>query len=82
MPFANDMFFPVGDCAAEQAMIAGSELRVIKSLWAHFTMLCVDRQTNRRSTETWRSFWRHRCEAPLDDISKGADACTTPTTPR
>jgi homoserine O-acetyltransferase len=42
MPFANDMFFPVEDCAAEQAMIAGSELRVINSLWAHFAMLCVD----------------------------------------
>ena len=42
MPFANDMLFPVEDCAAEQEMIAGSELRVINSLWAHFAMLCID----------------------------------------
>jgi homoserine O-acetyltransferase len=42
MPFANDMFFPAEDCAAEQALIKGSELRVIDSLWAHFAMLCID----------------------------------------
>jgi homoserine O-acetyltransferase len=36
------MLFPVEDCAAEQAMIAGSKLRVINSLWAHFAMLCID----------------------------------------
>ena len=42
IPFANDMFFPVEDCAAEQAAIPGGELRMINSLWAHFAMLCVD----------------------------------------
>ena len=28
--------------ASEQALIKGSELRVIDSLWAHFAMLCID----------------------------------------
>jgi homoserine O-acetyltransferase len=41
MPFSDDMFFPIRDCAEEQAMIPGSELRVINSLWAHFTMFCM-----------------------------------------
>jgi homoserine O-acetyltransferase len=47
MPFSNGMFFPVNDCAEEQAMIPTSELRVIDSLWAHFAMFCMsdeDRQ--------------------------------------
>ncbi len=47
IPFGNDMFFPVQDCAEEQAMIANSELRVVDSLWAHFAMFCLsgaDRQ--------------------------------------
>ncbi len=41
MPFSRDMFFPVEDCAEEQALIPNSELRVINSLWAHFTMFCM-----------------------------------------
>lgn len=41
MPFSQDMFFPVQDCAEEQALIANSELRVIDSLWAHFAMFCL-----------------------------------------
>src|ERR1700674_1523049 len=41
MPFSNDMFFPVADCAEEQKMIRNSELRVINSLWAHFAMFCL-----------------------------------------
>ena len=47
MPFGNDMFFPVADCAHEQSMISNSELRVVESLWAHFAMFCLsdeDRQ--------------------------------------
>lgn len=42
MPFSYDMFFPVEDRAEEQELIPNSELRVIKSLWAHFTMFCID----------------------------------------
>jgi homoserine O-acetyltransferase len=41
MPFSGDMFFPVQDHADEQALIPDSELRVIKSLWGHFTMFCM-----------------------------------------
>lgn len=41
MPFANDMFFPVQDCAEEQALIPNSELRVVDTLWAHFAMFCL-----------------------------------------
>ncbi|MEJ9212046.1 alpha/beta fold hydrolase [Bacillus smithii] len=39
MPFEEDMFFPVRDCKVEQEMIPNSELRVIPSLWGHFTMM-------------------------------------------
>lgn len=41
MPFEEDMFFPVRDCAYEEAMISDSELRSIPSLWGHFTMFGV-----------------------------------------
>lgn len=46
-PFAGDMFFPVEDHDYEQAMIPGSELRVIESPWGHFAMFALrdeDRQ--------------------------------------
>ena len=36
MPIDEDMFFPVRDCAAEQALIPGSELRVLPSVAGHF----------------------------------------------
>ena len=35
MPISTDLFFPVVDCAAEQALIAGSELRVIEDVHGH-----------------------------------------------
>jgi homoserine O-acetyltransferase len=41
MPFEEDMFFPVSDCAHEESMIPDSELRPIPSLWGHFTMFGV-----------------------------------------
>ena len=37
--FSEDMFFPVRDCQAEQALIPNSELHVIDTLWGHFAML-------------------------------------------
>jgi homoserine O-acetyltransferase len=37
IPFSNDLLFPVEDCAAEQSLIPGSELRVIESPWGHYT---------------------------------------------
>jgi homoserine O-acetyltransferase len=37
IPFSTDMLFTVDDCAAEQRLIAGSELRVIESLWGHYS---------------------------------------------
>lgn len=37
--FEEDMFMTVRDCEAEQRLIAGSELRVLPSLWGHFTPL-------------------------------------------
>lgn len=36
MPIDHDMFFPVADCAAEQALTPGSELRVLSSIAGHF----------------------------------------------
>lgn len=35
MPVDEDMFFPPRDCAAEQAMLPGSELRVLHSVAGH-----------------------------------------------
>lgn len=40
--FGNDMFFPPSDVEAEAAMISGAEYRLIDSLWAHFTMFCMN----------------------------------------
>jgi len=36
------MFYPVRDCAAEQQLIAGSELRVINSIAGHLALFGVD----------------------------------------
>jgi homoserine O-acetyltransferase/O-succinyltransferase len=34
--FSHDAWFPVADCEVEQRLIAGSELRVVESLWGHY----------------------------------------------
>lgn len=36
MPIDEDMFFPVRDCAAEQELVPGSELRVLHTIAGHF----------------------------------------------
>lgn len=40
--FSHDMFFPPDDVKAEQKMIPGSTFKLVESLWAHFTMFCLD----------------------------------------
>jgi hypothetical protein len=35
MPISSDKFIPPEDCAAEQALISGSELRVIEDVHGH-----------------------------------------------
>jgi homoserine O-acetyltransferase len=42
MPIDEDMFFPPRDCAREQAQIAGSELRELKSIWGHLALFGTD----------------------------------------
>ena len=42
MPIDEDMFFPVRDCAAEQRLIPGSELRVIEDVHGHLGLFAVD----------------------------------------
>jgi homoserine O-acetyltransferase/O-succinyltransferase len=42
MPISTDMFFTVDDCAAEQALIAGSTLRVLQSDWGHVAVMGMD----------------------------------------
>ena len=37
--FSEDMFIPLRDCKDEQALVPGSTLEAIDSLWGHFTML-------------------------------------------
>lgn len=42
MPIDEDMFFPVRDCAAEQALTAGSELRVVNDVLGHLGLFAVN----------------------------------------
>ena len=42
MPLSTDMFFPVADCAAEQAMLPGSELRVVNTICGHFGLFGIE----------------------------------------
>lgn len=42
MPIDTDMFFPPADCEREQQMIAGSELRVIRSVDGHLGLFGAD----------------------------------------
>ncbi len=41
MPVSEDMFFPVRDCAAEQELIPGSELRVIDDDAGHLGLFNI-----------------------------------------
>ena len=41
MPICEDMFFPPRDCAAEQAMIPNSELRVVDDVLGHLVLFGV-----------------------------------------
>ncbi len=42
LPISTDMFFPVQDCAAEQALVPGSELRVMESVAGHLGLFCLE----------------------------------------
>lgn len=42
MPIDEDMFFPPRDCAAEQAMVPGSELRVLHTVAGHLGLFGFD----------------------------------------
>ena len=42
MPLSTDMFFPVQDCAAEQALLPGSELRVVDTICGHFGLFGIE----------------------------------------
>ncbi|MGH3796548.1 MAG: hypothetical protein ACRDSP_16865 [Pseudonocardiaceae bacterium] len=41
LPISEDMFFPVRDCAAEQALVPDSELRVVDDLLGHLGLFGV-----------------------------------------
>jgi homoserine O-acetyltransferase len=42
MPISEDMFFPVRDCAAEQALVPGSELHVIDDVSGHLGLFAIN----------------------------------------
>lgn len=42
MPIDEDMFVPVRDCAAEQALIPDSELRVVESVAGHLGLFAFE----------------------------------------
>ncbi|MBC3195065.1 alpha/beta fold hydrolase [Pseudonocardia sp. C8] len=42
MPIDEDMFFPVRDCEAEQKLVPGSELRVVKDMLGHLGLFSVN----------------------------------------
>ena len=54
IPFADDMFFPIKDIESEQEMIPNSELRVISSLWGHFTMLSMEPSDHKKIDDQLR----------------------------
>jgi homoserine O-acetyltransferase len=41
MPISEDMFFPVRDCSAEQALVPDSELRVVDDVLGHLGLFAV-----------------------------------------
>ncbi len=41
MPIDEDMFLPVRDCAAEQALVPDSELRVVDDVLGHLGLFAV-----------------------------------------
>lgn len=45
VPFSHDGLFPVADCEAEQRLIAGSELRVVESVWGHYAWGMTEAET-------------------------------------
>lgn len=53
--FEEDMFVPARDCRAEQAMIKGSELKVIPSLWGHFSLLGIVPEEKKRIDDTLKA---------------------------
>ena len=42
LPIDEDMFFPPRDCEAEQRLIPGGELRLLKSIGGHLALFGVD----------------------------------------
>ena len=50
MPISSDMFFVTADCAAEQELIARSELRPLKTFWGHIGLYGLDPATYSRLT--------------------------------
>src|SRR6266511_533160 len=42
MPISSDMFFTATDCAAEQKLIRGSELKVLETHWGHIGLFGMD----------------------------------------
>ncbi|GAA4962535.1 alpha/beta fold hydrolase [Pseudonocardia tropica] len=42
MPIDEDMFFPVRDCAAEQQLVPGGELRVVQDVLGHLGLFSVN----------------------------------------
>jgi homoserine O-acetyltransferase len=42
MPISSDMFFTTADCAAEQKLIRGSELKVLETPWGHIGLFGMD----------------------------------------
>ncbi|MFP5022388.1 alpha/beta fold hydrolase [Pseudonocardia phyllosphaerae] len=42
LPIDEDMFFPVRDCAPEQQLVAGSELRVLNDVLGHLGLFAVN----------------------------------------
>jgi homoserine O-acetyltransferase len=49
--YSQDMFFPPADCHAEQKLIAGSELRTIRSVDGHLALLGTDPECIRQIDE-------------------------------
>lgn len=53
--FEDDMMFPVSDCRADHEMIKDSELKILPSLWGHFSMLGIIPEEKKQLDDTLKA---------------------------
>jgi homoserine O-acetyltransferase len=70
MPIDEDMFFPPRDCEAEQKLVPGSELRVLRGLGGHLSLFGIDEAFKAQVDETLKEL----LALPVERASVEAEA--------